>query len=77
MGRIIALVPAKKQAQFRLSDQTLETLQKLAEQRSMKRADLIELAIAHLDGTLRNGQPVYIQPPPTSPESHKRGRRVA
>ena len=77
LGRIIELVPAKKQAQFRLSDQTLSTLQRLAEKLEKPRPDVVELALTHLDGTLRNGQPVYIDPPPKAPASHKRASRVA
>ena len=76
-GRIIELVPAKKQAQFRLSDQTLTTLQQLADKLGKPRPDVVELALTHLEGTLRNGQPVYIDPPPKAPASHKRGHRVA
>ena len=76
MGRIITLLP-KKQAQFRLSDQTLETLQQLADKLGKPRPDVVELALTHLDGTLRNNQPVYIDPPPRPPAAHKRARRVA
>ena len=77
LGRIIELVPAKKNTQLRLSDQTLETMQQLAETLGKKRAEVVELALTHLDGTLRAGQPVHILPPPTPPASHKRRSRVA
>ena len=77
VGRIIALVPAKKNTQLRLSDQTLETMQQLADRLGKKRAEVVELALTHLEGTLRNGQPVHILPPPPAPAGHKKARRVA
>lgn len=77
-GRIISLVPAKRQAQFRLSDQTLETLQQLADRLGKPRPDIVDLALTHLDGTLRNGEPVHILPPPhNGPKAHKKRRRAA
>ncbi len=76
-GRIITLLPAKKQQSLRLSDQVLEVLQRLAEETGMSRPEIVALAITHLAGTRRNGQPVYMDLPPEPPASHKRRRRVA
>lgn len=77
-GRIIALVPTPKtQSTFRLADPIIEELQRLADKLGKSRPEVVELAITHLAGTVRAGQPVYIDPPPKPPASHKRGRRVA
>ena len=76
-GRIIALVPEKKQSQFRLSNTVLVEIDQLSQRLEKGRADVVELAVTHLYGTVRAGQPVYIDPPPDAPKSHKRGRRVA
>lgn len=75
-GGIITLV-AKIQSTFRLSPSTVELVQRLAEKLGKPRPDVLELAITHLDGTLRNHQPVYIDPPPDEPKNHKKARRVA
>jgi hypothetical protein len=77
LGRIITLVPAKKQSQFRLSDQVLAVLQRIAEKRGLSRAAVLELAISHLDGTLRDGKPVYMDLPPEPPATHKKSRNAA
>ena len=78
LGRIIALVPTPKtQSTFRLADPIVAELQHLADKLGKSRPDVVELAITHLAGTIRNGQPVYIDPPPKAPASHKRARRVA
>jgi hypothetical protein len=76
-GRIIELVPAKTQTSLRLSNAVLDELQRLAEKLDKPRADVIELAVSHLSGTLAHDQPVYIGPPPDDPKSHKKARRVA
>ena len=76
-GRIIALVQPKTQTSLRLSSAALDELQRLADKLDKARPDIVELAILHLSGTLRNGQPVYIEPPPDDPKSHKKARRVA
>jgi len=67
----------KTQTSLRLSPAVFEELQRLADKLDKERPDVVELAITHLSGTLRNGQPVYIDPPPKTPASHKRARRVA
>ena len=81
LGRIITLVPKKTQSTFRLSDQQLDVLQRLADKLGKSRPAVVELAITHLEGTLRNGQPVYLDlppaPPPDEPATHKSRRRVA
>jgi hypothetical protein len=76
-GRIIELVPNKTQTSLRLSDQTLSTLQRLADKLDKPRPEVVELAVTHLDGTLAHDQPVYIGPPPDQPKAHKKARRVA
>jgi hypothetical protein len=76
-GRIIALVAQKRQQGFRLSNEVIEQLQRLSEQLGKPRPDVVELAITHLSGTLAHDQPVYLGPPPKSPASHKKARRVA
>ncbi len=76
-GGIITLV-AKIQSTFRLSPQTLDVVQRLADKLGKPRPDILELAIAHLEGTLNHDQPVYISgPPDDEPKSHKRGRSAA
>ena len=76
-GRIITLVPDKTQASFRLSDQVLDELQRLADRLGKSRPDVLELAVTHLSGTLEHNQPVFIGPPPKPPASHKRVRRAS
>lgn len=76
-GRIIELVQPKTQTSLRLSTAAIDELQRLADKLDKARPDVVELAILHLSGTLRNGQPVYIEPPPDDPKSHKKARRVA
>lgn len=77
LGRIIALVP-KKQTSLRLNDETLEVLQRIMDRLNKKRPEAVELAIIHLAGTLRAGQPVYIDPPPDNgPTNHKKAPNAA
>jgi hypothetical protein len=76
-GRIIALVPTPVSS-FRLSTRAKRTLARLAREQGKSNAEVLELAIVHLEGTLRNGQPVYLAPPPgDDPKSHKKAARVA
>lgn len=77
LGRIIALVPAKKQESFRLSDQVFDAMQWLAELRGMSRAEVVELCVIHTAATVANGQPVYFDLPPRPRGRHKRPRRAA
>lgn len=77
-GRIIALVPTPTiQSTVRLAEPAHEELQRLADKLGKSRPEVLELAIIHLSGTLRAGQPVYLDPPPEPPGRHKRARRVA
>ncbi len=77
-GRIIALVPTETiQSTFRLAEPVHDELQRLADRLGKTRPEIIGLAITHLSGTLRAGQPVYIDPPPDTPKSHKRPHRAA
>lgn len=71
-GGIITLVP-KIQSTFRLSPRTLDTVQRLAIRLDRPRPDVVELAVRHLDLTLKNGGPVYIDegPEDTEPKAHK------
>lgn len=75
-GRIIELVP-KRQTSLRLNDETLDVLQRLMDRLNKKRPEVVELAITHLSGTLHAGQPVFIDPPPEDPKSHKKARNAA
>jgi hypothetical protein len=76
-GRIIELVQPKTQTSLRLSTAALDELQRLADKLDKARPDVVELAITHLSGTLAHDQPVYIEPPPKPPATHKKARRVA
>lgn len=77
-GRIIALVPTETiQSTFRLAEPVHDELQRIADRLGKPRPEVVELAILHLSGTLRAGQPVYIDPPEPPPTAHKRRRRAA
>jgi len=54
-----------------------DELQRLADRLGKTRPDVLALAITHLSGTLRAGQPVYIDPPEPPAPAHKRRRRAA
>ncbi len=77
-GGIITLV-AKIQSTFRLRAETLEIVQRIAEKLDKGRPDVLELAITHLDVSLRKGDPIYMLPgpPDDEPKAHKRRHRVA
>jgi hypothetical protein len=76
-GRIITLVATTPSYSMRLRPPVRRILERLSQERGKSPKEIVELAIGHLDGTLRNGQPVYMDIPPDEPKSHKRARRVA
>ncbi len=81
LGRIITLMP-KIQQSLRLNPETVDVIQQIADKLNKKRTEVLEIAIVHLDQSLRNGNPIYIVPaPPESgpdqPKSHKRRRSAA
>lgn len=69
--------PPKKQISLRLNTRVVNELQRLADHLGKDRPDVVELSITHLSGTLRAGQPVYIEPPPDDPPDHKRSKHAA
>lgn len=76
-GGIIYVVP-KKLSTFRLSAKTLAAVEDLAVRLDRPRPDVLELAVRHLDLTLRNGQPVYLEGgPDDEPKAHKTRSRIA
>jgi len=80
LGRIIALVPETRASTFRLNTELRAHVDHLAKQLGKSRPEIVRLAIVHLAGTLRSGQPVFIDvpaPSPDEPKSHKRARRAA
>jgi hypothetical protein len=71
IGGIIHIVPTPASS-FRLSPRIKRTLERLARQRGKSMSEVLELAISHLDGTLRNGLPIYLDEPDNDrPNSHK------
>ena len=70
-GAIITLMPTSPTS-FRLSPRTRRTLSRLAKQRGKSMSEILELAVSHLDGTLRNRQPIYLdEPDDDQPKAHK------
>ena len=70
--RIIELMPDP--SAYRLSPQAKRQLKQLAEQQDKSDAEILEIAIAHLLGTLDRDQPVFLT---SSKKTHKSPRDAA
>lgn len=70
-GGIIALVPTPA-SQFRLRPRYRRILDRLAESLGKSPREVVEMSVAHLEGTMRNRQPVYPDYPDDDlPRTHK------
>lgn len=65
----------KQQAGFRLSAGVIRRINALADRLELDRADVIDLAIKHLDGTIARDQALWVSdpPPPPTPEPKRLG----
>jgi hypothetical protein len=69
-ARIIELMPDP--SAFRISPLAKRQLKQLAEQQDKSDAEILEIAIAHLLGTLDRDQPVWMTGTKPVPKGHKR-----
>jgi len=60
---MIAFMPEKQQANFRLSPTTTRRLAKLALRLGKSKTDVLETAVVHLLGTLERDQAVWMTVP--------------
>lgn len=71
-ARIIELMPEKTPTTFRLSPLAKRRLRAMAESTDRSDAEILEIAIAHLLGTLDRDQPVWMTGTKPLPKTHKR-----